>query len=584
MTTFPQTLIGRCCKLATAVVLAGLMTTLVPTPSAISVLASESPPRRTTQAVLPAQISPDLVAQQALDVVATKLTQLAQDRHLPGYAGTAIDQSARRVRLYWHGPIPIDIRQLIGNLVPIAGVDLQQADFDLATLEAEAHRLLSVGAQMSAARIHTVGIRDDFTGLDVTVDPDTSTLPTLTSSVKIFVKSGPRIRTFDCPRDCPGSRWNAPSPYYGGAEIYNSSLDHLCTTGFEAQDNATGAAGQLTAQHCGLNTFWNTPQTANWSWVGNSGNCCVQSDSMLVSKGHPAGAGEYAPYIYTGGWNTMTPARVIGATSNPMNAMRCLGGAVTGEVCNNQVHSGLTWFDPGDGGGQRGPGVWVKQLSGAINAGQGDSGGPMYTVFPITGDISAAGLIEGSNRDITQSCPGVQLLGRICSDDTFVIDLQSALTNMNASLVTAPQSRIYLLSMANSNYVSAEFGFGGNDYGMLRARATAVGAWEQYYLFATSSGTFYFQSYSYSLYVSAELGFTDPTYGELRARASAVGGWEQYNTYNLVGGGYAIQSSANGLYVSTELGFGGIYYEMLRARASSVGAWEQYSIGVVYGS
>jgi hypothetical protein len=38
-----------------------------------------------------------------------------------------------------------------------------------------------------------------------------------------------------------------------------------------------------------------------------------------------------------------------------------------------------------------------------------------------------------------------------------------------------------ILSAANGRWVSAELGYTGGNYAMLRARATAIGPWEQYY-------------------------------------------------------------------------------------------------------
>jgi hypothetical protein len=37
-----------------------------------------------------------------------------------------------------------------------------------------------------------------------------------------------------------------------------------------------------------------------------------------------------------------------------------------------------------------------------------------------------------------------------------------------------------LLSLRNGNYVSTELGYTGADYGLLRARATSIGPWEQF--------------------------------------------------------------------------------------------------------
>jgi hypothetical protein len=37
-----------------------------------------------------------------------------------------------------------------------------------------------------------------------------------------------------------------------------------------------------------------------------------------------------------------------------------------------------------------------------------------------------------------------------------------------------------IFSLANNLYVSAELGYGGGDYAMLRARASAIGPWERF--------------------------------------------------------------------------------------------------------
>jgi hypothetical protein len=86
-------------------------------------------------------------------------------------------------------------------------------------------------------------------------------------------------------------------------------------------------------------------------------------------------------------------------------------------------------------------------------------------------------------------------------------------------------------SVANGRYVSAELGWGGNDYGMLRARATSIGPWERFRVRSTGGGssiTWTIQSMANSRYVSAEVGWTGDRYGLLRARATAIGPWERF--------------------------------------------------------
>jgi hypothetical protein len=130
----------------------------------------------------------------------------------------------------------------------------------------------------------------------------------------------------------------------------------------------------------------------------------------------------------------------------------------------------------------------------------------------------------------------------------------------------------------NGDFVSAELGYTGTSYGMLRARATTQGSWEMWTEVVLPNGNVAFRSNANGLYVSAELGNTGSTYGELRARASVIGPWENFQpVFGSDGTTYSIRSVANGLYVSAELGYTGSNYAMLRARASSVGPWEQFT-------
>ncbi|GLZ79850.1 hypothetical protein Afil01_46570 [Actinorhabdospora filicis] len=137
---------------------------------------------------------------------------------------------------------------------------------------------------------------------------------------------------------------------------------------------------------------------------------------------------------------------------------------------------------------------------------------------------------------------------------------------------------ISIYSTANNRWISAELGYSGGDYAMLRARATAVGPWERYVVCRDpGTGVTDISSMANGLYVSAELGYSGGDYGMLRARASVRGPWEIFYTSSAPGGGrLVITSQANGLYVSAELGYSGGDYGMLRARASALGPWELY--------
>jgi hypothetical protein len=132
-------------------------------------------------------------------------------------------------------------------------------------------------------------------------------------------------------------------------------------------------------------------------------------------------------------------------------------------------------------------------------------------------------------------------------------------------------------SIANGLYVSAELGYTGSNYGMLRARASTVGSWEKFSQYHYNDTQVGFYSTANFYWVSAELGYTGSNYAMLRARASTRGPWEDYNVIENADGTVSLQSNANLLYVSAELGYTGSNYAMLRARASSIGPWEKFT-------
>jgi hypothetical protein len=141
---------------------------------------------------------------------------------------------------------------------------------------------------------------------------------------------------------------------------------------------------------------------------------------------------------------------------------------------------------------------------------------------------------------------------------------------------------VTIRSTSNGRYVSAELGYGGSSYAMLRARATAVGPWEKFYLCwgdGYSADQWALLAAGNADYVSAELGYTGSSYAMLRARATALGPWEKFRW--LTNGNDELLSVQNGRYVSAELGYTGSSYAMLRARATAIGPWEQFTISYV---
>src|SRR4029450_6873172 len=141
----------------------------------------------------------------------------------------------------------------------------------------------------------------------------------------------------------------------------------------------------------------------------------------------------------------------------------------------------------------------------------------------------------------------------------------------------AKNTPLAFLSPSNKFWATAEMGYGGTDYAMMRSRSNIHGVWQSFTLVDSGDGAIAIKSNYNGRYLSAETSYTGGDYGMLRARATAIGGTEKFSFVDLGSGNWAIRSKANNLYVSAEMGYAGGDYAMLRARAGAVGDWERFT-------
>jgi hypothetical protein len=153
---------------------------------------------------------------------------------------------------------------------------------------------------------------------------------------------------------------------------------------------------------------------------------------------------------------------------------------------------------------------------------------------------------------------------------------------------TTCQTDVYINSYQNGLYVSAELGWGGDQYGLLRARATQVGPWELFeecwYVDTSGRYVYTLRSEASGKYVSTEYDFGNNEYGDslymvLRARADSPGTWEHYFIGVPANWEMDLQSVKINRYVSAEVLYQGAYVGVLRARATQVGPWEIFGQG-----
>lgn len=138
-------------------------------------------------------------------------------------------------------------------------------------------------------------------------------------------------------------------------------------------------------------------------------------------------------------------------------------------------------------------------------------------------------------------------------------------------------------SAANDRYVAAELG-NGHYPGMLRARATHVGPWEEHQ-FCHERGTNYWSIFTNAndRWAITQINYRGPKIYQnmLRADARSIGPWEQYQILCIAGthGSFVIWSPVARRFVAAELGYKGDDYGTLRARANKVGPWEIFRPG-----
>jgi hypothetical protein len=156
------------------------------------------------------------------------------------------------------------------------------------------------------------------------------------------------------------------------------------------------------------------------------------------------------------------------------------------------------------------------------------------------------------------------------------MSLAEAMAQQNGKAAPGCYDDLTITSLANDRYVSAEIGWSGSGYGLLRARATEAREWELFQVcFNGTNSTI--RSMANGRYVSAEIGWSGSDYGLLRARATEAREWERFSFGSCGSDCTTIRSTANDRLVSAEIGWSGSGYGLLRARATAVGGWEQFA-------
>jgi hypothetical protein len=141
--------------------------------------------------------------------------------------------------------------------------------------------------------------------------------------------------------------------------------------------------------------------------------------------------------------------------------------------------------------------------------------------------------------------------------------------------------RYYILSYRTGTYVAEEQGYTGSSHNMLRARTPdgALGTWEQFSICAWNnrSDIIFIQASSGYL-ATAEYGYSGNNKGMLRGRGEWPADWEIFEVWS-DGGRFFLRNQATKGWVSVRVDVS----NMLRGNATAAGPWEQLGFRRVAG-
>ncbi len=428
-----------------------------------------SEPGAPSVAAIGAQSRIDAAADLVLDAVESAPHTGADE----GFAGVVVSPDHGEVDLYWKGVPPAAVADAIERANAATGIQVaaRSAAFTRRYLLDRADALVTADrtqiplvAEPLADRIYRVAVLPEGSGIDVGIarpaglDADGAarwsdrahrTLEAaLGVPVHLVVDAPPR--QFNRVADSP--------PWLGGARIVGEGH---CSSGFGVrgvEPRSSTSFGLLTAAHCrgdGRGQFRNGDRTRVVGPEGGAGD--VRLDSRLIP------VEEVGARIYTGGVGGTAeftrPVRQSGR--NVKGDEVCTSGAATGARCDLVVVNVDTFYRPAGsttyssvveatsrqhaGNLARfafdvaAPESWVTIMPDPplvdpgteVAAGQGDSGGPVFTLTS-DGGVEARGTIAGGSREV--AC-GRHHLGA-CTANVFFVDIEPAMEHHRAELVT----------------------------------------------------------------------------------------------------------------------------------------------------
>jgi hypothetical protein len=346
-----------------------------------------------------------MLAQIPLDAASDQI-QRAAARPGAGHDGfveTSVDTNQRSVTVYWHGPLPADISQIIDTTRHQVTVKVASARFSLSELNAAVSAGMNISGATSGHRLA------DGSGIELDFDRSAKSVSAndLTARVGVPVQTGVAISARQTATCIPTGQPALPAPsrcddqplFWGGDVTINDNTGAECSTAFGVH-NAAGRKYLLTAAHCSEDALGHRINGIPFSngdltqFMGNSVFVPGQHDAALIptASGNRYYDGQGVDFP---GADTHNSKRVVGWALVANGDEYCVSGAFGGVSCG--------WFVVAVDEGNLGPGCPGSGFAEVISTNgsfiePGDSGGPVFALAG-SGVVSARGVIDCSGFD-----------------------------------------------------------------------------------------------------------------------------------------------------------------------------------------
>lgn len=362
----------------------------------------------------------------ALPPVTEEMNELAsalseQYSSHPQFSSVEVTRDRTQVIVYWNGEVDPGVDELISAAPGVAAV-IEQTPYHPGDLREAARRLVESHDEIgSAAALH------DGSGIRVSLDVISSQARRSTSGTQDQIRREvPYPLTFDdqAPtRAFDNTRLSDISFHFGGARITSFNTGSGCTSGFSvAKNDDPGVRGLMFAAHCGAVgeqwvTFDRTVTPIQPYLFGTTSTRDTLNDGAIMTSSFAQ------PYMWTAAYNSTVYSKINGQTTSYVGQELCLSGSYSGLNCGNIVASTTELYNLG-GDLTSVFGLRTTNINGAPAAGNGDSGGPGYTIVSTsTGSQRlAVGIISAIPNPSPTTCQGVPGAenGRKCSPTVWL--------------------------------------------------------------------------------------------------------------------------------------------------------------------